>query len=312
MKLYPPQVSRQKMAQTDYTTINACQPLAKTASTNLLDFVNTASSSIQEALAPKKKRNVNVRKFLQKRVKRLNDKGPKPSGQTKNKSVLRTTKPDAAHLLQNVGSRSWPLLNTTNEFSIQTQGLTTSSYPTSCSPPTYSYASSETSLYQTPSNNKVIDAELDSLLSELAGIESQPSTRHNSDSFQAGVSPSYTPQSTLESQVYLAEHPFSPPNSDCSDDLFDDSAYSSPIGSVGYRSTACSPPMPASEWPVQSPPDAPVTTQYPVPVTSTVWFPEQPAVSGSGWLPQYNSFDQGPPMTPTVSELLLDRAPNYF
>ena len=289
---------------------NASQTSAK-KTTNLLDFVNTASSSIQEALTPKKKRNVNVRKYIQKRVKRLNDKGPKPmSAQTKNKSV-RPAKPGADHLLHTIGSRSWPLL-ATHEFNVQTQGFATANYPTSSSPPA-SYASSETSLYQgPPSNSKAIDAELDSLLSELVGFDGESSTRHSSDSFQAGVSPSYTPQSTLESQVYLAEHPYSPPNSDCSDDLFDDSAYSSPVGSVSYRSTACSPPMTASEWAVNSPPSAPATTQCPVPVTSTVWFPEQPAVSGAGWLPQYNSFDQGPPMTPTVSELLLDRAPNYF
>ncbi len=206
---------------------------------------------------------------------------------------------------------SWPLLATPSDYSAQTQGLETSNYPTVCSPPSSgSYAAGneiETSLYRTSASNKVIDAELDTLLSELAGLDSQPSTRHSSDSFQTGASPSYTPQSTLESQVYLAEHPYSPLNSDCSDDVYEDSAYSSPVGSVDYRSVACSPHMPASDWSVQNSAPAPTIC----PVTSTAWFSEQQAVSGSGWLPHFSSYEQGPPMTPTVSELLLDRA-SYF
>ena len=295
------------MALTENTS-NAGVSQPKATSNNLLDFINGASSSIQDAMVSKKKRTVNVRKYIQKRVKRLNDhQGPKS---TKNKSVLR--KPGSAKQLQCLGSMSWPLLATPSDYSAQTQGLETSNYPTVCSPPSSgSYAAGneiETSLYRTSaSNNKVIDAELDTLLSELAGLDSQPSTRHSSDSFQTGASPSYTPQSTLESQVYLAEHPYSPLNSDCSDDVYEDSAYSSPVGSVDYRSVACSPHMPASDWSVQNSAPAPTIC----PVTSTAWFSEQQAVSGSGWLPHFSSYEQGPPMTPTVSELLLDRA-SYF
>lgn len=291
------------MALTENTSNAGTSP--KTTSNNLLSFINGASSSIQDAMVAKKKRPVNVRKFIQKRVKRLsNPKGSKTCSQTKSKSVLR--KPGSAKQLQCLGSMSWPLLATP---SVQTQGLETSNYPTVCSPPTSGTGNDiETSFYQTPvSNNKVIDAELDTLLSELVGLESQPSTRHSSASFQTGTSPSYTPQSTLETQVYLAEHPFSPLNSDCSDDVYDDSVYSSPVGSVGYTSVGCSPPMTAANWPSQSSAPAPLTT---CPVTSTVWFPEQPAVSGAGWLPQYSSFEQAPPMTPSVYEL-IDRTP-YF
>ncbi len=294
------------MALTENTS-NAGTTQPKSTSNNLLSFINGASSSIQDAMVSKKKRPVNVRKFIQKRVKRLNDpKGLKPCSQTKSKLAL--TKPGSAKQLQCLGSMSWPLL-VAPTASVQTQGLETSNYPTLCSPPTSgSYAGNETSFYQTPSSsNKVIDPELDTLLSELAGLESRPSTRHSSASFQTGSSPSYTPQSTLESQVYLAEHPFSPPNSDCSDDIYDDSVYSSPVGSVGYTSVGCSPPMAAADWPVQSSTPAAHTT---CPVTSTVWFPEQPAVSGAGWLPQYSSFEQGPPMTPSVYEL-INRTP-YF
>ncbi len=291
------------MALTAENTSNAGKTQPKTTSNNLLSFINGASSSIQDAMVSKKKRPVNVRKFIQKRVKRLNDpKGPKSCSQTKSKSVLR--KPGSAKQLQCLGSMSWPLLATPSV--VQTQGLETSNYSTACSPPTSgSYAGHdvETSFYQTPpTSNKAIDAELDTLLSELVGLDSQPSTRHNS--FTGTSSPSYTPQSTLESQVYLAEHPFSPPNSDCSDDVYDDSLYSSPVGSVGYASVGCSPPITTVDWPAQS---SALTT---CPVTSTVWFPEQPAVSGTGWLPQYSSFEQAPPMTPSVYEL-IDRTP-YF
>ena len=292
------------MALTENTS-NAGVSQPKATSNNLLDFINGASSSIQDAMVSKKKRTVrNVRKYIQ---KRLNDhQGPKS---TKNKLVPR--KPGSAKQLQCLGSVSWPLLTTPSEYSVQTQGLATSNYPTVCSPPSSgSYAGNdiETSLYQTSANNnKVIDAELDTLLSELAGLDSQPSTRHSSVPFQTGASSSYSPQSTLESQVYLAEHPYSPLNSDCSDDVYEDSAYSSPVGSVDYRSVACSPHMPATDWSVQS--SAPALTTCPV--TSTAWFSEQQAVSGSGWLPPFSSYEQGPPMTPTVSELLLDRA-SYF
>lgn len=295
------------MALTDNTTnYNAGQTQPKT--NNLLDFINGASSSIQEALVSKKKRPVNVKKYIQKRVKRLNDKGTKPSISTKNKPVQKSSKQDSTKQLRSVGSRSWPLLAPPREFP-QTQALPTTSYSTMFSPPSYICNDVEYSLYPAPpSNSKSYDPELESLLSELVGPEpaSQPSTRHSSVSFQTGVSPSYTPQSMLESQVHLGEHPYSPPRSDCSDDAFnDDSAYSSPIGSVEYRSVT--PPLAASDWPIQSSAPAP-TIQYPVPVTSTVWF-EQPTVSGAGWLPQFSSITQGPPMTPTVSELLLDRAP---
>ena len=294
------------MALTDIKT-NASQTQAK-ATTNLLDFVNVASSNIQEALAPKKKRNVNVRKFIQKRVKRLNDKGGKSSTtQTKTKSVLRATKPSAASLLHSVGSLSWPQLATP-----QTRALPTANYPTSPPSSTYSFAS-EPSLYPSTTDSKLIDPELESLLSEF-GLESGSSTRRSSDSFRTSVSPCYTPQPSLENQVYLGEHPYSPPNSDCSDDNFDDSAYSSPVGSVGYQSNVCSPLVPSCsslEWSVQSPQTI-AAVPPPCPVTTSVgWFQQTVPSSGSGWMTQYSTFDQGPPMTPTVSELLLDRA-SYF
>lgn len=297
------------MALTANIKTNASQTQAK-ATTNLLDFVNVASSNIQEALAPKKKRKVDVRKFIQKRVKRLNDKGSKSSTtQTKTKSVLRATKPSAASLLHSVGSLSWPQLATPKP--VQTRALPTTNYPTS--PPSSNCSiASEPSLYSTRSD-KLIDPELESLLSEF-GLESGSSTRHSSDSFRTSVSPCYTPQPSLENQVYVGEHPYSPPNSDCSDDIFDDSAYSSPVGSVSYQSNLCSPPLPACpslEWSVQSPQTV-AGVPPPCPVSTSVgWFQQTIPSSGSGWISQYSTFDQGPPMTPTVSELLLDRA-SYF
>lgn len=275
---------------------------APKSNNNLLDFMSNAVSTINGAMATKKKRPVNVRKYIQKRVKRLNGKPSSCSTQPKNKSVQKTTKVNAAKQLQTVGSQSWPMFAPPNNFTDQSQGFS-SNYPTMCSP-SYTPYNSETSLYPSPSGkplNVDLPVDLDLLDDFLSELDSEPSTRHNSDSFPAGVSPGY-PANVLESQVYLAEHPYSPPDSDSSDDIFErDSAYSSPVGSVGHnsRSAMSSPPMPA-DWHVPSPP----TTQCPV--NSTVWYAEQPPTTAADcWAPnQFTPFGQ----PQTVSDLL----PSYY
>jgi hypothetical protein len=312
------------MALTENSTAtssnNAGLPRAQSTN-NLLDFVNLASSNIQEAFGKqKKKRTVNVRKFIQKRVrqdvKRLSDKKPSTSGITKTKSVSKSvTKPDAKLLLSQVGSHSWPQL-TTNSMDIQMPSQTMTTYSTCV--PQFSLSSSESSLYpQTNKKAAAIDPELESILSEFnfESVDNTPSsTRRSSECISRSVcvSPCFTPpQPTLEMQVCVAEYPYSP-YSDSSEEIYDDSAYSSPVGSVSYRSNVCSPSVPSMDnidWLGQSPS---TSCHMPAPPLQCDWV--QTVTSSSGeWVPLYStpvtSIDQGLPMTPTVSQLLLE---NYF
>ena len=186
---------------------NRSWPLHATTTTpNLLDFVAASSRSIEDALLPKKKRNRYVRKYIQKRVKRLNDKQLKPVT-----ALTKTTD------LPAYSSSPWP---------------------------TYPYARSKTSQYQgPPSNSELAITELGSLpSSELVGFDGSPPIYSVADSNsktidteldsgfnneQVSEASSYRSQSAVESQVYLTEHLHPPPIfesefKDNSDDLFDD------------------------------------------------------------------------------------------
>ena len=273
-------------------------------SNNLLSFVNSASSNIQEALgkAPKRRRNVTVKKYAENRVKRLDNKKPRPGGAnltTKRKSSQLKPVParlpsSSSSLLQH--SHTWPAINTTALSSTTISSVQTNFYSTS----------SETNC----SSSRSIDPELESLLSELeSGHSSLPISRHGS--FESvSTRPSCTPPlSTLEAQVYIGEQAFSP-YSDCSDEM--DSAYCSP-GNSAQVSYCCSPTN-LPDW-------CPTDLLPPLNINTTCMqeVGQQGMISPRcNWVSQDNHltidtasatsntsvYDQGPPMTPTVSQLL--------
>ena len=263
---------------------------------NLLKFASLASTNIQEAFGKQsKKRRVNVRKYAQKRVKRLDSacKAPKLAATTTT-TKSKSARYNQRQVLTHVGSHSWPQLSSVSNqapFVPQTAGVATSSQSTI----ELHFSCSEPSMYTT-------DPELDSLLTDIIELESS----HSPTSRPASVSPTPS-QPTLESQVFVAERPISPYSS-CSEELLD-SAYNSPLNNY----SGCSPVPPVvptshSEWSfVSSPP----TTLPPFSTSYNTWV-EQPVSTGCTWMPPQNSTpaistsvcNQVPPMTPTVSELL--------
>jgi hypothetical protein len=263
-------------------------------SNNLLSFVNSASSNIQEALgkAPKRRRNVTVKKYAENRVKRLDSKKPRPvtANLTKRKSsqlkpTLTRLQLPANSLLQH--SNTWPAINTTSQSSTTIN--------------TSFYSSSETNLTSS-SHAQSIDPELESLLSELeSGPPSLPISRHGS--FESvRTAPSCTPPlATLEAQVYIGEQAFSP-YSDCSDEM--DSAYCSPSNNTQV-SYCCSP----TNLPDWCPTDLLPPLMQEVGQGQGMISPRCNWVSQTDTLPLTTTssasiYDQGPPMTPTVSQLL--------
>lgn len=255
---------------------------------NLLKFANLASNNIQEAFGKqtKGKRRVNVRKYAQKRVKRLDttSKSPKlATPTTKAKSALKNQR----QVLARVGSQSWPQLANQTPYVPQTTGVATSGHSTA----QIHYSYSEPSMY---------DPELDTLLSDIIELESNHSP---STSRPASVSPSPSQPTTLEGQVFVAERPISPYSS-CSDEFLD-SAYSSPLNNYN-----CSPVAPVvaanpTDWTyVNSPP-----TSLPPFSTGYSWV-EQPVSTQCAWMSTQStpaittSVCNQVPMTPTVSELL--------
>lgn len=285
-------------------------------SINLLSFVNSASSNIQEALgkAPKKRRNVTVKKYAEKRlVKRLDNKKAKPGSANLTKRKSSQLKPTSArlpppsssssplHLLQH--SNTWPAITTTALSSTTISSIQTNFY-----------SSSETNVCQPSSSSRQpisIDPELESLLYELES--SVPMSRCGSfESVCTG--PSCTPPlSTLEAQVYISEQQAFSPYSDYSDEM--DSAYCSP-GNSAQVSYSCSPTN------MGSMPDWCPTDLLPPPLNTTCMQEAGQAMISPrcNWVSQdtlppltintadatsnTSVYDQGPPMTPTVSQLL--------
>lgn len=311
---------------------------------NLLSFVSSATVNIHEALGkPSKKRTVNIKKYALKRVKRLEQgsgrRGTISASMTKSKSAQlsppstkkqATTARAHASLMMIGCSNSWPELPlppSQPSAAPQTSGVATMNYPTYVSHPPMQHSLSDPNLYP-PTGGPGIDddVDLDALLSDFNGMpDQQPvSSRHTSGS----VTPCFTPQPNLETQVAIAEHPYSP-YSDCgSDELYGDSAYSSP---TNY---SCSPVPPVATVPsavssanwttsVHSPPM--VMTQCSIACSSS-WmempgsFHADPLTTGCSWVPGCSPLttvnapipavvDQGPPATPTVLQFLSEWGP---
>lgn len=274
-------------------------------SNNLLSFVNSASSNIQEALgkAPKRRRNVTVKKYAENRVKRLDTKKPRP-GSDMTKRKLSQIKPTSAHTLPPPASSSSSssLLQHANTWpAINIKAITTQSS---------FYSSSESNLCPlSRQSSPRIDPELESLLSELeSGPPSLPISRHGS--FESVcTAPSCTPPlSTLEAQVYIGEQAFSP-YSDYSDEM--DSAYCSP-GNSAQVSYCCSPTN-LDSMPVWCSSDLlpPLNTTCMQEVRQGMisprcnWVSQDTApLATANAVSSTSVYDQGPPMTPTVSQLL--------
>lgn len=304
---------------------------------NLLSFVSSATANIHEALGkPSKKRTVNIKKYAQKRVKRLEQgsgrRGTTSASTTKSKSAqlsppsakkqVPAARPPSS--LVNIGpSNSWPELPLPPmpPAAPQTVGLPTTSYPTTYSShPSMQYSYSDPSLYTPPTSSAApIDDDIDiaSLLSDFDDVSAQ---QHMCSPPTSGsVTPCYTPQPTLESQVAVGEFPYSPSDCGSVDEIYGDSAYSSPI------SYGCSPaPMAVSStnWTpsINSPPmmmagqcsvacsTAPCSwmeTPMSLPLTTDCsWMAECSPLTVPATMPTI--IDQGPPATPTVSQVLSE------
>lgn len=311
---------------------------------NLLSFVSSATVNIHEALGKQsKKRTVNIKKYAQKRVKRLEQgssrKGTISPSMTKSKSAQlsppspkkQVTAARAHASLMMIGSSSsWPELPlppSQPSAAPLTCGAATTNYPTYMSHPSMQHSLSDPNLYPpTTSGPGIDDVDLDALLSDLNGIPVQQpvSSRHTSGS----VTPCFTPRPNLESQVVIAEHPYSP-YSDCgSDELYGDSAYSSPT------SYSCSPVPPMATIPSAVSSTSWTTSDHSPPMVmaqcsvacSSSWmdmpgsFHADPLTTGCSWVPDCSplttvnapmpaNVDQGPPATPTVLQLLSEWGP---
>ncbi len=283
------------------------------ANNNLLTFVNNASSSIQDAMGkpPKKKRVVNVRKFVQSRVKRLDNAAPKPIRGNRPKATHQLSKP-VSNVLSRGSSCTWPDIRSSTvsvvplsaDRETTTHGCSTPHLTTQCNQ--RSFSSPDLFPAQPRCTQPAIDPELESLLSSLTSSP-DPLSRHGSfeslyttNHLSARASPSYMPVS---------------PFSDFSTDELD-SAYSSPIESARLSSN-CSPTNFLTIAETAS--SLPTWTS---PLQSGNMNPEWPTVTASSCVQEISSewmssdsmsiptttttsvYDQGPPMTPTVSQLL--------
>lgn len=308
---------------------------------NLLSFVSSATVNIHEALGKQsKKRTVNIKKYAQKRVKRLEQgagrRGSIAASQTKTKSKSALLSPPSV-TKQASSARAHPSLkmmgpsNTWPEFpalppcqppaAIQTSGVATSNYSTYSSHPQMQHSYSDPNIYPPTSEASIIDEDLALILSDLDEAPTHHSVSVSSRHTSGSVTPCFTPQPTLESQVGIAEHPFSP-YSDCgSDELYGDSAYSSPISYHCSPAPMTTVPISTNNWTtsVQSPPmvmsqcaiacsnssswmEMPTSIHADPLTTGCSWIPECPPLTVNATMP----LDQGPPATPTVIQFLSE------
>lgn len=299
-------------------------------SNNLLNFVNNASSSIHDALdkPPKKKRVVNVRKFVQGRVKRLDNARPRGQRATQlgSKSTVsgpfltRVAWPDNSTTPTSSSSSVVPSVAILADREVSTLGYPTTTMSTNtCDLRSYS---EQPNMSLSPSSSQPIDPELESLLSSLESPRF-PLSRHDSFESVYNSTLSCTPprNASPEAQVYIPEQAYSPYSDLSTDDL--DSAYSSPIESVRL-SYNCSPTgfttigtnNATSSLPTwTSPLNCGTNTNWLPAVSSNCvqemavvssacdWISSDPLINTSGAQSVYDH-DQGPPMTPTVSQLL--------
>ena len=304
-------------------------PTDNAPTNSLLSFVSSATVNIHEALGKQsKKRTVNIKKYAQKRVKRLEQgssrRGTTSTAQTKSKSA-QLSQPSAKKpvpaarprtSLVNVGSsNSWPELPLPASLSPaapQTIGLPTTNYSTYSSHPPMQYSYSDPNLHTAGIED---DIDIASLLSDFDGDLSTQQHGLSSPPTSGSVTPCYTPVPTLESQVAVGEYPYSPP-SDCGsvDDIYGDSAYSSPI------SYGCSPApiaVSSSNWTssVHSPPmvmapcswmETPTCMSLPMTTDCSWMMTECSPLSVPALMPTTTMIDQGPPATPTVSQVLSE------
>lgn len=288
------------------------------ANNNLLTFVNNASSSIQDAMGkpPKKKRVVNVKKFVQSRVKRLDNAAPKPIRGNRPKATHQLSTKPVSSLLSRGSSCTWPDIRASpvsvvpNVSALSDRETTSHGHPTAmmttdCDLRSYSapdlFPSQPAHCAQ-----PALDPELESLLSSLTSSP-DPLSRHGSfesvyttNHLSARASPSYN-------------MPVSPYSDFSTDEL--DSAYSSPIESARLSSN-CSP----TSFPTIAETASSLPT-WTSPLQSSNMSPEWPTVTASSCVQEIASewmssdststtttstcvYDQGPPMTPTVSQLL--------
>lgn len=289
---------------------------------NLLSFVSQASSNIHEALGKQsKKRAVNLKKYAQKRVKRLEQGSRKRSQTTKSQSAQLsppTSRPSSAtefiHVrphssLSVVGpSNSWPQLPLPPPPSTQTIGVPTNNTSTYSSQP----ISTQCPTSCTAQSLSGVDEELAILLSDLDDITQRPvsTSRHTSGS----VTP-FTQQPVIESHVALAEYPYSPYSDAGSDELFEDSAYSSPI-SYNYSPAPTVPCTVTSDCWTNSPVNMCSTITCSTASSDWLSMTDQYLTSSCSWIPESvpmaidtgipSSIDQGPPATPTVIQVLSE------
>lgn len=289
-------------------------------SNNLVNFLNNVSSDIRVALhntTPKRKRHITPKKFAENRVKRLdnNRKPIRPStatgALTKSKSAQLKPSASARPASHLVHAYTWPEIVTSHTATmqpIQTTGMSTCAFPTTLSS---LYSNSESDLCLTSmsssQSSRPIDPELESLLSEFESPSVPISRRGSFESVCTGTSSCTPPLNTLEAQVYIADQAYSP-YSDYSDEL--DSAYSSPVESarVSYNCSPTNlgtsmpdwhsgdllPPMSSASTCLQEPEMGMMTSRCD-------WVSHDSRLAVSS-VPSI--YDQGPPMTPTVSQLL--------